>query len=68
MLVVDLAARVAKVVDRVVHVLGVPEHKDVEREPERGELVSHRGWTGPVRKLRAFGTLARGVRYPVRDL
>ena len=25
--------------DRVVHVLGVPEHEDVEREAERGELV-----------------------------
>ncbi|MEA2232349.1 MAG: hypothetical protein QOD83_2165 [Solirubrobacteraceae bacterium] len=38
-LVVDLAAAAAEVVDGVVHVLGVPEHEDVEREAERGELV-----------------------------
>jgi hypothetical protein len=38
-LVVDLAATRAEVVDGVVHVLGVPEHEDVEREAERGELV-----------------------------
>lgn len=39
MLVGELAAVVAEVADRVVHVLRVPEHEDVEREPERGELV-----------------------------
>jgi len=38
-LVVDLAAPGAQVVDGVVHVLGVPEHEDVEREAERHELV-----------------------------
>jgi len=35
----DLEAVAAEVADRVVHVLGVPEHEHVERESERGELV-----------------------------
>ena len=39
MLVEDLAAAGAEVVDGVVHVLGVPEDEDVEGEAERGELV-----------------------------
>jgi hypothetical protein len=38
-LVVDLAAARAEVVDGVVHVLGVPEHEDVEGEAEGCELV-----------------------------
>ena len=33
--VVDLAATVAEVGDGVVHVLGVPEHEDVQGESER---------------------------------
>jgi hypothetical protein len=39
LLVVDLAAATAKVVDGVVHVSGVPEHEDVEGAAERGEVV-----------------------------
>jgi hypothetical protein len=38
-LVVDFAAVAAEVADGVVHVLGVPEHEDVERESECGEQV-----------------------------
>jgi hypothetical protein len=37
--VVDLAATGAEVGDGVVHVLGVPEHEDVQGESERGELI-----------------------------
>ena len=39
MLVEDLAAAGAEVADGVVHVLGVPEHENVEGEAERDKLV-----------------------------
>jgi len=46
-LVADFVAVAAEVADRVVHVLGVPEHEDVEREapagPWWGESGSGRG-------------------------
>ena len=38
-LVGDLVAGNSEVDDRVVEVLGVPEHERVEREAERAELV-----------------------------